>query len=61
MTTPTHLEQYSELYEKGGVQFMDFDIDTEFNDSIDGNVLVGIDKYYHYFVQTVSYTKPTMA
>ncbi|MDR2789849.1 MAG: lysophospholipid acyltransferase family protein [Campylobacteraceae bacterium] len=39
---PTLYKQYSELCEKGGVQFVDFSIDPDFNDCIDGLVLVDI-------------------
>jgi putative hemolysin len=39
---PTLYKQYSELCEQGGVQFMDFGIDPDFNDCIDGLVLVDI-------------------
>ncbi|MDR2080618.1 MAG: lysophospholipid acyltransferase family protein [Campylobacteraceae bacterium] len=41
---PTLYKQYSELCEQGGVQFMDFGIDPDFNDCVDGLVLVDISK-----------------
>lgn len=44
VTVPTLFKQYSELCEEGGVQFMDFGIDTEFKDCIDGYILVEINK-----------------
>lgn len=39
-SVPTLYKQYSELCEPGGVQFLDFGIDPEFADCIDGLVLV---------------------
>ncbi|MEG3025957.1 MAG: GNAT family N-acyltransferase [Aeromonas sp.] len=39
---PTLYKQYSELCEPGGVQFMDFGIDPDFNHCIDGLVWVDI-------------------
>ena len=39
---PTLYKQYTELCEPGGVQFMDFGIDPEFNDCVDGLVVVDI-------------------
>lgn len=44
VTVPTLFKQYSELCEEGGIQFMDFGIDAEFNDCIDGYILVEIAK-----------------
>ncbi|MFA5216718.1 lysophospholipid acyltransferase family protein [Sulfuricurvum sp.] len=41
---PTLYKQYCELCEEGGVEFMDFGIDTEFNNCIDGYILVDIRK-----------------
>ena len=41
---PTLFKQYSELCEPGGVKFLDFGIDADFNDCIDGLVLVDLDK-----------------
>lgn len=44
VSIPTLYKQYSELCEEGGVEFMDFGIDTEFNNCIDGYILVDIRK-----------------
>ncbi|MDD5716963.1 MAG: GNAT family N-acetyltransferase [Sulfuricurvum sp.] len=44
VSVPTLYKQYSELCEEGGVEFMDFGIDTEFNNCIDGYILVDIRK-----------------
>jgi|TARA_Y100000034_G_C6885803_1_gene406722 putative hemolysin len=41
---PTLFKQYTELCEPGGVQFLSFSIDPEFNNCIDGLVLVDLDK-----------------
>ncbi len=41
---PTLYKQYSELCEPGGVQFIDFGTDPEFNNCIDGLVLVDMQK-----------------
>jgi hypothetical protein len=46
---PTLYKQYSELCEQGGVQFMDFGIDPDFNDCIDGLVLVDISMLKPYY------------
>ncbi|WP_250656329.1 GNAT family N-acyltransferase [Alkalimarinus coralli] len=43
-SVPTLYKQYSELCEPGGVQFLDFNIDPDFADCIDGLVVVDIDK-----------------
>ena len=42
VSVPTLFKQYGELCEEQGVQFIDFGIDTEFGDCIDGLVLVDI-------------------
>ena len=39
---PTLYKQYSELCEPGGVQFIDFGSDPDFNNCIDGLVLVDL-------------------
>jgi putative hemolysin len=39
---PTLYKQYTELCEPGGVQFMDFGVDPEFNGCVDGLVVVDI-------------------
>ena len=44
VSIPTMYKQYSELCEKGGVQFLTFGIDPDFNNAIDGFVLVDIHK-----------------
>ena len=41
---PTLYKQYTELTEPGGVHFIDFGIDADFNDCIDGLVLLDIEK-----------------
>ena len=44
VTVPTLYKQYSELCEAGGIRFMDFGIDADFNNCIDGYILVDISK-----------------
>lgn len=39
---PTLYKQYTELCEAGGVTFLDFGVDKEFSDCIDGLVMVDI-------------------
>lgn len=41
---PTLYKQYSELCEQGGVQFLDFGVDPEFGNCVDGLVLVDVTK-----------------
>ena len=41
---PTLYKQYSELCEPGGVQFLDFGIDPDFGNCVDGLVLVDVHK-----------------
>ncbi len=43
-TVPVLYKQYSELCEPGGVQFLDFSIDPEFGNCIDGMILVEVAK-----------------
>lgn len=43
-SVPTLYKQYSELTEDEGVKFIDFGVDKDFNDCIDGLVLVDITK-----------------
>ena len=43
-TVPTLYKQYTEVCEKDGVIFSDFNIDPDFSDCIDGFVIVDIDK-----------------
>lgn len=40
---PTLFKQYSELCEDGGTQFLDFGIDEDFQNCVDGLILVNID------------------
>lgn len=40
LSVPTLYKQYSELCEEGGVQFLDFGIDRDFEDCADGFILV---------------------
>lgn len=42
LSVPTLYKQYSELCEEGGVQFVDFNIDPDFSDCVDGLVLVDL-------------------
>ncbi|TKB54268.1 lysophospholipid acyltransferase family protein [Ferrimonas aestuarii] len=44
VTVPTLYKQYGELCDKGGVQFIDFGIDPDFSDCIDGLVLIDTHK-----------------
>ena len=44
VSVPTLYKQYSELCEDGGVEFMDFGIDADFNNCIDGYIFVDISK-----------------
>lgn len=44
LTVPTLYKQYTELCEEGGVQFVDFNVDPDFSDCIDGLVLVDLHK-----------------
>ena len=46
-SVPTLYKQYTELCEQGGVQFVDFNIDADFNNCIDGLVIVDL----HYLKQ----------
>ncbi|MEM5550002.1 lysophospholipid acyltransferase family protein [Pseudoalteromonas neustonica] len=41
---PTLFKQYTELCEPGGVQFLSFSVDPDFNNCIDGLVLVDLEK-----------------
>jgi len=40
LTVPTLFKQYADLCEEGGVTFFDFGIDSDFNDCVDGYILV---------------------
>lgn len=44
LPVPTLYKQYTELCEDGGVQFVDFNVDPDFSDCIDGLVLVDLHK-----------------
>lgn len=44
MLVPTLYKQYSETYDDNGLQFLDFNIDPDFNDCIDGLVIGDISK-----------------
>jgi len=41
---PTLYKQYTEICEDGGVEFMDFGYDREFNDCIDGFIVVDMQR-----------------
>ncbi|MEM9101288.1 MAG: GNAT family N-acyltransferase [Pseudomonadota bacterium] len=43
-SVPTLYKQYSELTTQGGVEFLEFSIDQDFNNCLDGLVLVDIDQ-----------------
>lgn len=56
---PTLYKQYSELCEPGGVRFIDFGIDPDFNNCIDGLVLVDLQqlkesRYQRYIAPFIS-------
>jgi len=44
VTVPTLYKQYSELCEEGGIHFMDFGVDADFNNCIDGYIFVDVSK-----------------
>ncbi|CAA6821001.1 MAG: Putative hemolysin [uncultured Sulfurovum sp.] len=44
VTIPTLYKQYSELCEQGGISFLGYNIDKEFNDCIDSFILVNVHK-----------------
>lgn len=44
LSVPTLYKQYTELCEDGGVQFVDFNVDPDFSDCVDGLVLVDLHK-----------------
>ncbi len=44
LSVPTLYKQYTELCEEGGVEFIDFGIDVDFNNCIDGYIMVDIRK-----------------
>ena len=45
VSVPTLYKQYSELCQPGGVQFLAFGTDPEFQDCLDGLVLVDVTKF----------------
>jgi hypothetical protein len=58
-TVPTLFKQYSEICEEGGVQFMDFGYDKDFNNCIDGFIVTDLkllkeSKRKRYFNSTVT-------
>ncbi|HEX5622888.1 MAG TPA: GNAT family N-acyltransferase [Sulfuricurvum sp.] len=58
VAVPTLYKQYSEICEEGGVQFIDFGIDVDFNNCIDGYIMVDIKqikeaKRKRYIVETL--------
>lgn len=44
VTVPTLYKQYTETYDEGGVHFIDFNVDPDFNDCIDGLIIGDISK-----------------
>ena len=44
VAVPTLYKQYTETYDDGGIHFLDFNIDADFGDCIDGLVLADIHK-----------------
>lgn len=44
MAVPTLYKQYTETYQQGGVHFLNFNIDPDFNHCVDGLVLADLDK-----------------
>jgi putative hemolysin len=54
VSVPTLYKQYSELCEEGGVRFLDFGVDADFNFCVDGLVMVDMhfvkEKKYHRYV-----------
>lgn len=43
-TVPTLYKQYADIADEGGVKFLDFNVDPEFADCVDGFILVEVDK-----------------
>jgi len=44
VSVPTLYKQYSEITEEGGVKFLDFNVDQDFADCVDGFILVNVNK-----------------
>lgn len=51
VTIPPLYKQYSELTQDDGVKFLDFNVDKDFNDCVDGFILVEIDKIKEHIKQ----------
>lgn len=45
LAIPTLYRQYTDLCEEGGVQFMDFGLDKDFDNCVDGFIVVDINKF----------------
>ena len=43
-SVPTLYKQYSDITQEGGVKFLDFNVDPDFADCVDGFILVEVDK-----------------
>ena len=43
-SVPALYKQYTEVYEPGGVKFLDFNVDTNFSNCVDGLVLANLEK-----------------
>jgi hypothetical protein len=43
-TVPTLYKQYSELFDAGGVEFADFNVDPDFSFCVDGLIVVDLHK-----------------
>ncbi len=46
-SVPVLFRQYTELCESGGVEFLDFGVDTDFHSCLDALILVDVDKIKH--------------
>ena len=44
VSVPTLYKQYGDLFDEGGVEFFDFGVDPDFNNAIDGYLMVNLDK-----------------
>ena len=51
VSIPTLYKQYTEICEEDGIKFLGFNVDSDFNDCIDGFILVEIDKIKESVVQ----------
>ena len=66
MAVPTLYKQYREVCEPGGVKFLDFGIDRNFGNSIDGLILVDLqrlqaNRYLRYIAPHLSADSTDMA